>query len=67
VQPGIPVLAPEGGTANAKVEEYFLEYYATAVRIALRVLGDFAAAEDTAMDVFSQAPPTPSANEALQR
>jgi RNA polymerase sigma-70 factor (ECF subfamily) len=44
--------APRGGEANASVEKYFLEYYETTVRIALRVLGNQAAAEDAAMDVF---------------
>ena len=49
---GTPVPVPPGGTANAKIEEYFLEYYETAVRVAFRVLGNLAAAEDAAMDVF---------------
>ena len=46
------MLTPMGGEANTSVEKYFLEYYETTVRIALRVLGNLAAAEDAAMDVF---------------
>ena len=46
----MPVPASEA--TNAKLEQYFLEYYKTAVRIAFRVLGNLAAAEDVAMEVF---------------
>jgi RNA polymerase sigma factor (sigma-70 family) len=52
VRQGIPAPLPAGGAPNAKVEKYFLEYYEIAVRIAFRVLGNLAAAEDVAMEVF---------------